>query len=51
MLKLGASKEWSVALETISGEKRMDATAIIDYYAPLAAWLDEQNKGQKCGWD
>ncbi len=51
MLKLGASKEWPVALETISGEKRMDATAIIDYYAPLAAWLDEQNKGQKCGWD
>ncbi|MCC6901632.1 MAG: M2 family metallopeptidase [Polyangiaceae bacterium] len=51
MLRLGASKEWPVALETLSGEKRMDATAIIDYYAPLAAWLDEQNKGQKCGWD
>ncbi|MBI3200193.1 MAG: M2 family metallopeptidase [Myxococcales bacterium] len=51
MLRLGASKEWPVALEMLSGEKRMDATAIIDYYAPLAAWLDEQNKGQKCGWD
>jgi peptidyl-dipeptidase A len=51
MLRLGASKPWPVALETISGEKRMDATAILDYYAPLAAWLDEQNKGQKCGWD
>lgn len=51
MLRLGASQEWPVALEAISGEKRMDATAIIDYYAPLAAWLDEQNKGQKCGWE
>lgn len=51
MLKLGASRPWTVALETISGERRMDATAIIDYYAPLATWLDEQNKGQKCGWD
>lgn len=51
MLRLGASKEWPVALETLSGEKHMDATAIIDYYAPLATWLDEQNKGQKCGWD
>ncbi len=51
MLKLGASKEWPEALATISGEKRMDATAILDYYAPLSAWLDEQNKGQKCGWE
>jgi hypothetical protein len=24
----------------------MDATAIIDYFAPLKAWLDEQNKQQ-----
>jgi peptidyl-dipeptidase A len=28
----------------------MDASAILDYFAPLKAWLDEQNKGQVCGW-
>jgi peptidyl-dipeptidase A len=28
----------------------MDATAILDYFAPLKKWLDEQNKGQKVGW-
>jgi peptidyl-dipeptidase A len=28
----------------------MDATAILDYFAPLQAYLDEQNKGQQCGW-
>jgi len=28
----------------------MDATAILDYFAPLKTWLDEQNRGQKPGW-
>jgi len=28
----------------------MDATAILDYFAPLKAWLDEQNKNRTCGW-
>jgi peptidyl-dipeptidase A len=51
MLKLGASKPWVEALATISGERKMDATAILDYYAPLAKWLDEQNQGETCGWD
>jgi peptidyl-dipeptidase A len=51
MLRLGASKPWADALAEISGERRMDATAILDYYAPLATWLDEQNKAEKCGWD
>jgi peptidyl-dipeptidase A len=27
-----------------------DATAIWDYFAPLQAWLDEQNKGKPLGW-
>jgi len=44
MLSLGLSKPWPEALETLSGEKQMDATAMADYFAPLKAWLDEQNK-------
>jgi peptidyl-dipeptidase A len=51
MLRLGASKPWADALAELSGERTMDASAIIDYYAPLASWLDEQNKGEACGWD
>jgi peptidyl-dipeptidase A len=27
----------------MTGEDKMDATAIIDYFAPLKTWLDEQN--------
>ena len=44
MLALGQSKPWPEALKALTGEDKMDATAIIDYFAPLKAWLDEQNK-------
>ncbi|HEX8146192.1 MAG TPA: M2 family metallopeptidase [Pyrinomonadaceae bacterium] len=44
MLELGQSRPWPEALKALTGEEKMDATAIIDYYAPLKAWLDEQNK-------
>jgi peptidyl-dipeptidase A len=51
MLQLGASKPWPEALAALTdGERQMDATAILDYFAPLRAWLEEQNKGQTCGW-
>jgi len=50
MLAMGASKPWPEALAALSGEKTMDASAILDYFAPLKAWLDEQNKGKVCGW-
>jgi peptidyl-dipeptidase A len=44
MLTLGLSKPWPEALKAMTGEDKMDATAIIDYFAPLKTWLDEQNK-------
>ena len=50
MLEMGASRPWPDALEVISGTREMDATAILDYFAPLASWLDEQNDGRTCGW-
>lgn len=43
MLALGESKPWPEALETLTGEKQMDASALADYFAPLKTWLDEQN--------
>jgi peptidyl-dipeptidase A len=46
MLAMGASKPWPEALKAMTGEDRMDATAIIDYFAPLKEWLDQQNKIQ-----
>ena len=50
MLALGATKPWPEALQAITGEREVDATAILEYFAPLAKWLKEQNQGQKCGW-
>ena len=49
MLEMGQSRPWPEALYALTGEKQMDATAILDYFAPLKAWLDEQNKGKKVG--
>lgn len=50
MLAMGASRPWPDALEVVTGQREMDATAILDYFAPLQAWLDEQNAGRSCGW-
>jgi peptidyl-dipeptidase A len=50
MLRLGASKPWPEALATFTGERDLDASAIVDYFAPLARWLVEQNRNQSCGW-
>src|SRR5713101_1567207 len=51
-LAMGKSRPWPEELEALTGEKQMDATAILDYFAPLKVWLDEQNKksGAKVGW-
>lgn len=50
MLEMGSSQSWQQALEVVTGKPEMDATAILAYFAPLQAYLDEQNKGLQCGW-
>ncbi|GAA6136715.1 M2 family metallopeptidase [Arenicella sp. 4NH20-0111] len=50
MLALGQSKPWPDAMEALTGQRQMDASAIIDYFAPLNSWLKEQNKDRQCGW-
>mgnify|MGYP001826435874 CR=1 FL=1 len=50
MLEMGRSQPWPVELEALTGQRNMDATAILDYFEPLMAWLDEQNQGRQCGW-
>ena len=50
MLEMGSSRPWQEALATITGKEEMDATAILDYFAPLQKYLDEQNEGRQCGW-
>jgi peptidyl-dipeptidase A len=50
MLELGASKPWPEALEAFTGERTIDGSALLAYYAPLSAWLKERNAGKTCGW-
>jgi peptidyl-dipeptidase A len=50
MLAMGESRPWPAALQALTGQREMDATAIIDYFAPLKKWLDEQNRGKPVGW-
>ncbi len=50
MLQLGASKPWPEALEVVTGQRKLDASALLEYYQPLQGWLKQQNAGRKCGW-
>jgi peptidyl-dipeptidase A len=50
MLAKGQSQPWQDTLHELTGTRDMDASVILEYFAPLRAWLDEQNKGQQCGW-
>ncbi|MGZ6081312.1 MAG: M2 family metallopeptidase, partial [Myxococcaceae bacterium] len=50
MMEMGSSRPWPDALEVLTGQRQMDATAILEYYAPLVAWLDLQNAGHTCAW-
>jgi peptidyl-dipeptidase A len=50
MLEMGLSRPWQDAMFELTGQRNLDATAILDYFAPLQKWLDEQNKGKPVGW-
>ncbi len=50
MLAAGASKPWQDILFEATGERQMDATAMVDYFQPLLAWLERQNQGKPVGW-
>ena len=52
MLSMGQSKPWPDALEVITGQRELDASALADYFAPLKTWLDAQNKKNNypAGW-
>jgi peptidyl-dipeptidase A len=50
MLEMGRREPWPDELEALTGQRDMDATAILDYFEPLKSWLDEQNADRECGW-
>jgi peptidyl-dipeptidase A len=50
MLSKGASQPWQQTLKELTGGEKMDASAVLEYFAPLQVWLKQQNAGQHCGW-
>jgi peptidyl-dipeptidase A len=49
ILKQGATRPWRDVLKEATGES-LSTRAMMDYFAPLNPWLDEQLKGKKIGW-
>lgn len=52
MLSMGLSRPWQEAMEVITGQQKMDASALVEYFKPLEKWLVEKNKelGVETGW-
>ena len=50
VLEMGSSKPWQEAYKVLTGSEQMDATAILDYFAPLHVWLKDKNQGKQCGF-
>jgi peptidyl-dipeptidase A len=50
MLAMGASKPWPDALEAFTGSREISGKPMLRYFAPLARWLEQQNRGKACGW-
>ena len=50
MLEMGASQPWPDALEAFTGSREMSGKAMVEYFAPLKEWLDQQNAGKTQGW-
>ena len=50
MMEMGQSRPWPEAMQAFTGERGNDASAVAEYFAPLNAWLTEQNRGSDCGW-
>jgi len=44
MLEAGESQPWQQTLKEMTGSDHLDAQAMLDYFAPLYAWLKQQNK-------
>ena len=49
-MAMGQSLPWQDAFENLTGSRQLSGQSIMNYYAPLKEWLDEENKNRTCGW-
>lgn len=50
MLAMGVSKPWPDALQAFTGSREISGKPMVEYFAPLKTWLEQQNRGKQCGW-
>lgn len=52
VMKLGFSKPWPEAMTMITGQPKMSAEPLMNYFQPLIDWLKEENKKNEeiLGW-
>ena len=52
MLSMGSSKPWPEAMEVLTGQRKMDADALLEYFNPLYEWIKGENEklGAYVGW-
>ncbi len=50
IMEQGKTRDWRVILKEATGEE-LSTRAMVEYYAPLMQWLQEQNKGRPIGWE
>ena len=50
-MAMGESLPWQDAFENLTGSRKLSGKSILNYYAPLKDWLDEQNENRTCGWN
>lgn len=49
-MEKGATEDWRKVLRDATGED-LSTRAMVEYFKPLMAWLEKQNRGRKIGWE
>jgi peptidyl-dipeptidase A len=50
IMEKGATEDWRKVLRDATGED-LSTRAMMAYFKPLMAWLENENKGRQIGWD
>jgi peptidyl-dipeptidase A len=50
IMEKGKTEDWRKVIKEATGEE-LSTRAMVEYYAPLMKWLQEQNTGRQIGWD
>lgn len=52
LMEKGSSQRWQELMEEVTGEGRLDGTALREYFRPLEEWLRQENlrTNEFVGW-